>query len=421
MSVESAFNTAVCVIGVALFLIHAVDLIMKRGKRPDEKNLLAFVLFTAVHFLTYLTYVWIKPFFLKSDPLTMGAYTTFYIMNNMEAELLLVYTLAYLSTKKKTRNIILAVNLAIFGIYVLLDIGNLFGNYFFTSKGGVYTRADMMLWSQGYQLVAFVFVFVLSIINKKVDTKEKIAFSLYCALPLLAIFLQNRFKGYAIAYLGIIISVEILFLFLNVKKNMTLAHQARLTKEAEVRTMMSQIRPHFVYNTLSSISALIKIDPEKAQLALDQFTEYLRTNFSAMTDTRLIAFADELKHIETYLALEKLRFAERLNVIYDIQSTEFLLPPLSVQPLVENAVKHGIMQNLEGGTVTIKSYETDSSFVVEILDDGVGFDLESVDQDGGSHVGLDNVRYRLSTMVPGELRIESAVGTGTQAKVIINK
>ncbi|MBO6262278.1 MAG: histidine kinase, partial [Bacilli bacterium] len=236
-----------------------------------------------------------------------------------------------------------------------------------------------------------------------------------------AIIVQNILAGYAIAYVSLLLAIEILFVFLNVEKNIKLKEEQEKLKDANVKIMVSQIQPHFTYNTLSSISTLIPIDPEKAQKALDDFTDYLRMNFSTLTATKQVPFEDELKHIKTYANLEKLRFNERLNVIYDIKVTNFFVPPLSIQPLVENAIKHGILKKFEGGTVTLKTYEDENSYIVEVIDDGVGFDMEKVDFDDNVHIGLNNVKHRIITMSNGDIKFESVPNKGTKVVVHLLK
>ena len=420
MDVKATFNATVCIIGIALLLIHGVDLLLKKGRRKDENNLLIFIIFTILHFATYLTFTFIKINY-TSKPLIIGFYTTFFIMNNVEALLLFNYTVSYISLKKKMRDTVMIINDIVFALFVISDIINIFTHMFFNAviSGDtvIYKRTHFMILSQGYQFVAFIMVFFLTSFNKKLNITEKIAFAVYCLLPVIAIVIQNAMAGYAIAYLSIIIAIEILFLFVNVKKNIELVDEAKRTKEAEVKLMVSQIEPHFIYNTLSSISSLIKIDPEKAQNGLDDFTEYLRANLTSISKTGLTSFVNELKHIETYLSLEKMRFDERLNIVFDIQVKEFAVPPLSIQPIVENAVKHGILQKLEGGTITVKSYETDEAYIVEIIDDGVGFNINDETYKNGDHIGINNVKYRLSTMCHGELSINSVVDKGTTAIV----
>ena len=418
MDSKSAFNATVCIIGIALFLIHTINILLKKNKRKDELYLLAFVVFNAFHFAAYLVFTIIKTNY-TSDNLIIAFYTVFYIMNNFELLLLMGYAMAYIPIKQKTSNILLAVCLSLYIVFVALDIANIFNHMFFYAENGVYTRAKTMIVSQGYQFVTFAMVFCLAIFNKKVKIAEKIAFSAYCAVPLVAIIIQNLLPGYAVAYLSIIIALEILFLFVNVRKNMELAHQAKKNKEAEVKIMISQIQPHFIYNTLASISTLIKIDPDKAEKGLDDFTDYLRANLSSLSKNGLIPFADELKHVETYLSLEKMRFEDRLNVVYDIQTKDFMLPALSLQPLVENAAKHGILKKIEGGTITFKTYENSDAHVVEITDDGVGFDPNDVK--GSNHYGLNNVRYRISSMCRGEVKVESELNKGTTVTVFFYK
>ncbi len=134
-----------------------------------------------------------------------------------------------------------------------------------------------------------------------------------------------------------------------------------------------------------------------------------------------VPFERELDHLEKYLYIEKLRFADKLNIAYDIQCTDFELPLLSIQPLVENAVKHGVGMKEDGGTVTIATRETDKAYEVIISDDGVGFDTEAKKNDGRSHVGMENTRRRLKDMCNADVEITSVIGEGTVARVIIPK
>ena len=165
-------------------------------------------------------------------------------------------------------------------------------------------------------------------------------------------------------------------LYRKVKQNRELERRLRRSR-AEL--MASQIKPHFIYNTLNSIRTLTRLDPKAAQQAIYDFSIYLRSNLDNMGDRELIPFSEELRHIRVYLDIEKIRFEERLNVVMDIQTSVFLVPPLSIQPLVENAVKHGICTRMCGGTVTIRSYEEKNEYVVEVEDDGAGIDVSSLD------------------------------------------
>ena len=416
MKSNVVFNATICILGAAILLIHIINVILKKDKRKDEKTLLVFFIFTMVHFLTYFTFVMIKENY-TSNAFIIGFYTTFYIMNNLEVFLFYRYLSNYTEAEFKMKKVANIINIALLSVFVITDIINIFTRMYFTSIDGVYTRSKLMIISQGYQFVMLTISFVLILVNKKLNIREKIAFYLYCVLPLVAIIVQNLLPGYAIAYASMFVSIEILFLFLNVEKNIKMKENQKRLEEANVRILVSQIQPHFVYNTLSSISTLIQIDPPKAQRALDEFTDYLRMNFSTLTETKLVSFEDELKHIETYVDLEKMRFNDRLNVIYDIKVTDFNVPPLSVQPLVENAIKHGILKKIEGGTVILKSYEIEDAYVVEVIDDGIGFNMNEVDFNGNQHIGLNNVRHRISTMTNGDIEFESEVNKGTKVVV----
>ena len=192
--------------------------------------------------------------------------------------------------------------------------------------------------------------------------------------------------------------------------------------EAKVAVMTSQIQPHFMYNALTSIAMMCQIDPETAQEATVTFAKYLRGNMDSLKQTKPVPFETELEHLKKYLYIEKLRFGKKLNVEYDIRATDFCIPMLSVQPLVENAVKHGVGMKKKGGTVTISTRETDSAFEVIISDNGVGFDTSAPKADDGrSHVGMENTRSRLKQMCGGEITIQSTVGEGTTATITLPK
>ncbi|MBQ1207179.1 MAG: histidine kinase [Lachnospiraceae bacterium] len=190
-------------------------------------------------------------------------------------------------------------------------------------------------------------------------------------------------------------------------------------KESRISIMLSQIQPHFIYNTLGTIERMCLKDPEKAFSLVRNFSLYLRGNFSELDSVKPIQFSEELKHVEYYVNIEKVRFPD-MSIEYDVESTGFVLPALSVQPLVENAIKHGLMRLETGGSIVIRSYETQTHFCVEVKDDGVGFD-PSLPIDEKKHVGLRNIRGRLKALVDGDLILESKPGVGTKAVIMIPK
>ena len=420
MTGNAIFNATVCIMGIAILLIHVINIIFKNNRRKDENRLLIFLVFTIIHFATYLTFTLIKVNY-TSDNYIIAFYTIFYIFNNIEVFLFFIYILSFIEISNKHKKVLTYINHSLFLTFIVLDIANVFTGIFFTASSGNYVRSNTMIASQVYQFILLGIVLFYTLFNRRLVLREKVAFALYCLLPLAAIIVQNALPGYAIAYASIIVAIEILFFFVNVQKNIKIAEEEEKNKDAQIRIMLSQIQPHFIYNSLSSISTLIPINPEKAQEALDDFTEYLRHNLSSLTETRLIPFEDELRHIETYVFLEKVRFNERVNVIYDIQSTTFDVPPLSLQPLVENAIKHGILKKIVGGTLMIKSYETQTANVVEITDDGVGFNMSDINFDENKHFGLNNIKHRINNMCHGDIVIDSKPGKGTKVVVTFYK
>lgn len=191
--------------------------------------------------------------------------------------------------------------------------------------------------------------------------------------------------------------------------------------ESRISVMLSQLQPHFLYNVLNSIYYLCKHDPMTARDMVDKFSDYLRNNMASLERKGLIPFSEEYNHIQTYLSLEQLRFQKTLDVVYDIETMRFRLPPLTVQPLVENAVRHGVTKKKGGGMVQISTLETADSYLVIVRDTGRGFDPAHYMDDGKVHIGIRNVRERLERMIGGTLTIESEPDVGTVATIRIPK
>ena len=193
---------------------------------------------------------------------------------------------------------------------------------------------------------------------------------------------------------------------------------AELT-ESRISTMMSQIRPHFIYNTLGSIEQLCIIDPSKAGELVHNFAKYLRGNFGELDNPKPILMSQEMEHVRHYISIENVRFPD-MTFSFEMNSDDFHIPALTIQPIVENAIKHGLMKLSKGGTIRVVSYETESHYCVSVEDDGVGFDTDVL-LDERKHVGIRNIRGRLKAMVNGTLEIESRVGIGTTVLIKIPK
>ena len=199
-------------------------------------------------------------------------------------------------------------------------------------------------------------------------------------------------------------------------------HEQALSVGQRAQLMLSQIKPHFLYNVLNMTEELCDTSPETAKEAIGKFAQYLRTNMDSIDRAGAIPFGQELSHTQLYVQIEQLRFEDALTVRYDIACTDFSMPALTLEPLVENAIRHGVRKNAGGrGTVVIATRETAEGFEVSVTDDGPGFDPATLPEAEKGHVGLRNVRERLAQVCDGTLKVDSAPGRGTTATILLPK
>ena len=243
-----------------------------------------------------------------------------------------------------------------------------------------------------------------------------------CVASAILVLLVNGLSVTPPAY-----ALSFLMIYLNVHQKRLIDEKQKVAQRdaelqrANVAIMLSQIQPHFLYNSLTSIYGLCETDPGKAQEAVGMFSNYLRFNMDSLKKDRPVPFSTELLHVKTYLALEQMRFDDMLRVVWDIGTEGFMIPSLTLQPLVENAVKHGLGKSETGGTVTISVKEREDRYTITVADDGVGFDPERALGDGRTHVGIRNVRERLASLSHATLEIQSEKGAGTRAVITIPK
>ena len=190
-------------------------------------------------------------------------------------------------------------------------------------------------------------------------------------------------------------------------------------KDRRVSVMMSQIRTHFIFNVMTIISGLCNSDPQKADDALILFARYLRKNIAIMDRDEPIFFSQELQHLEDYISLEKLRFGDKIAFEKKLEIIDFKIPPLTIQPLVENAIKHGLLTPGKLGTVSLSTKVKEGKIQILIEDDGIGFELDSLKKEDA--VGIRNVRYRVENMVGGTLKISSNLGKGTKVEIYLSQ
>ncbi len=258
----------------------------------------------------------------------------------------------------------------------------------------------------------------------EVLTKIRQRFSLF-ELPVLMLTAKNRIADIVMSlengandFVGKPFEAE--ELKMRVKTLTKLKTSVKSAKDAEIAFLRSQIKPHFLYNALNSIAALCIDEPRKAEDLIIQLSEYIRNSFDFKKLDSLVTIEKELELLKAYLNIEKARFGTRLNVEYDIdENLNILIPPLILQPLVENAVRHGLMSNLQGGTVkiTIKKITGSVNFIVE--DNGSGINRARIEEILGTNVeikgvGIWNINQRLKLLYGNGIQFESGEGTGTR-------
>ena len=192
--------------------------------------------------------------------------------------------------------------------------------------------------------------------------------------------------------------------------------QQREIANQRANIMVLQMRPHFIHNTMTSIYYLCGQDPKKAQQVTLDFNTYLRKNFTAIASEDPVPFSEELEHTRAYLAVEQAQFEDQLFVDFDTPHITFLIPPLTLQPIVENAVKHGMDPDSEPLHISIRTRKTDSGN--EIIVENTGSDFTPADN-SEPHLALQNIRQRLKMMCGGKLKVMPRDGGGTIVKVVI--
>lgn len=303
--------------------------------------------------------------------------------------------------------------------------------YHFGSKNEYIRSWGYYVW-QGITILSFVFIGVVIIVSwKKLDAFIKNIFVIAAVFPTIGL-LCGSFSN-VISPNNMMVSLSALLMFMVYETNRTevtvrrarqlenaktkLAESRLLLEQSKSETLMAQIQPHFINNSLMAIRSQCRDYPEVYE-SITNFSRYLRSNFEALGDARRILFEQEMENVEAYLSLEQRNYADRLKIEYDIDCDDFLVPPLSVQPLVENAVRHGIGTREHGGTVTISAHKVGDNAVIEIRDDGCGSSNITDKQQTRKGIGIENVRRRLRSMSGGELEIMFN-DNGTTARITV--
>ena len=297
------------------------------------------------------------------------------------------------------------------GILVNIDDSGMY------SMGSFYYHSNLM--SVAY--MAFDFV-ILVLHGNKVPRKRRLLFGLLILAPLLGTVAKPFYKDLHLATFLSSISLTLLVITLVRENTSEYRKQEALRNQMEVDLMLGQIQPHFLFNALYVIQEICYENPETAAGAIEDFSKYLRHNMDSISIRTPIPFREELDHVRHYVSLQQLRFGEALQVEYELGCTDFKMPTLTLQPIVENAIRYGVRMAPKGrGKVLVRTIEYQDCYEIDVIDNGPGFDTGHVPDDGMSHTGLRNVIERLRLVSGGDLTVDSAPGEGTTIRMTIPK
>jgi two-component system LytT family sensor kinase len=208
----------------------------------------------------------------------------------------------------------------------------------------------------------------------------------------------------------------------NVRIEMKLEQQERLLLQARMEALQSQINPHFLFNTLNSISSLVRAKPDSAREMIVKLGNILRRLLRK--GDSFVPLREEFEFLDDYLDIEVARFGrDKLKVVKELEpaSLDHLVPSMILQPLVENAFKHGLSSKVEGGTIYLRSRCAEHRLVLEVEDDGVGMPADGTRASSGTGIGMENVTERLLVVYgdAAEINVESQPNRGTLIRLVL--
>ena len=324
------------------------------------------------------------------------------------------------NTKKRPRaGMILKIAAVVDMIYIAC---NIFGRYLFdvSKETGQYMRGPLTYTSAVFPFLAII-VFLIRIVLSRQQMSDKLILMVYPVFPFVVAVIQLATDGPSLVPVAVFFSFLLFYTNLFVRRGREILARERDLTLSRLQVLQMQINPHFLYNTLASVGSLCDSDPEAAQEMVYSLSDYLHDNFTDIQTPSLISFSDELKHLRTYCNIQKVRFPD-ISVSFDLKAGDFLIPAMTLQPLVENSIRHGLRKVRDReGVITIATEENDENWIVSVKDNGAGFTPEDISKDEKEHIGIANIRTRLGILCEGSLEIESSPGEGTSCRIIIPK
>ena len=346
-----------------------------------------------------------------------------------------LFDLTFFGLPKKRQARIRNIIIVISGLFIALVITNPLTKLLIGEVGPEGTSPGplfFLMWAYTLGLSAWYSIMILKFVENRRTKTALLIFEIEAplcfALDLLIGFQRSGYASFTFLEIFVsFLSVFAIFCFIYIENSRNLHEKEMALTQSRLNALQMQMNPHFMANALNALSMLTDTDPEAAKRMIADMSEYLRENFYDPSENSLmIPFSDELERLEHYLAIERIRFPG-INVYYWLEATGFEIPAMTLQPLVENAIMHGICKKKHSeGCIEIRSSETQEAYTISIEDDGAGFDEKALSmvrsgEESKKHIGIPNTEKRLELMCAGRLTIHSTPGRGTVCEILIPK
>ena len=424
ISLTSAINISISVSGLAIAVLGLIQAISSRKMEGwNRKFFIILFLIMNIYIGSVLAY---------SISSSLGAEGNVYVSEismfiQSLSSFLLVPMLALLvrhfirgnySNRRADKCIYIIIIALLTLVYTTILSMTLFNDriYYFTSDN-VYHRGPYYPVLLIPPMICMLFLFIALLRRRKALTgKQFRAMLTYILIAVICVPIQLLFEGIMVIVSGTSLSGIVMFSLLETEQVELYFRKREENLEQRMYLLSLQIRPHFICNTLLSIYYLCDEDPSKAKKGILDFTDYLRKNFTAMSKKSMVSFSEEIDHVRAYIAVEKVRYEDELELEFDIEDEDFELPSLTIQPLVENSVKHGIDPSGKVLRIVIRSRRSEDGHIITVEDNGTGNGKAEIE---GTHIALGNISNRLTLMCNGSLSLQTDKEAGTTVMIMI--
>lgn len=327
------------------------------------------------------------------------------------------YLMEYLKPKRK--KLISVISILMYVTASLLIISSCFSDLYFTITDGVYKRGKLYWLSHSFIFIIPLINIINSIIKHKFTDKTYVCVCIsYCAITIIALIIQVSIPHLSIIYVATLLAQVIVYMLVYVRMGYENERHKTEFAQQQIALALSQMQPHFIFNSLDTIRYFCDKNSAIASDMVYIFAKYMRFNMDALVQNNPIPFSDDLHHAQRYVAIEKRRF-KGINLFYNIEVCDFSLPPLTIQPIVENAIKNGSSSQDSGTEISISSSTADDNFIVTISSNSIDFQAPAPYSTTANYCDIENIRNRLQTMCGGALDIENTPDGNTSVIIKI--